>query len=293
MDTEKCKALLMVLEKGNLSEAAATLGYTPSGMSRMMSAMEKESGVGLLVRTNQGVQATVECENLLPTIRELAKLGEVYERKCEEISGLFVGTVRVGSAYSKYLSVLAEAIHAFTKDYPGVKIESQEQFSSVLLERLGRRELDICIVSHREGDFDWTPLFDDDMLVWVPEDYEPLDEKIYPIKRFEEDAFIDIFPGNQSDNALIFEKYGIVPNNKYSALTTFSAHALVEAGIGVTLTNGVDGKDWGGRVRTLTPEPRITLPIGIATQRKEEMTPAAKRFLTYVDAALGKKVNLS
>lgn len=282
MDTEKCNALLMVLEKGNLSEAAEALGYTPSGMSRMMSAMEKESGVALLVRTRQGVRATAECEKLLPTIRELAKLGEVYERQCEEISGLFVGTVRIASAYTSYLPALSHAIHAFTKAYPGVKIEAQEHFSTVLLERLARRELDICIVSKREGDFDWLPLVDDEMLVWVPMDYEPLEETVYPIKRFETDAFIDIFPGNESDNALIFEQYGILPNAKYSALTTFSAHALVEAGIGVTMTNGVDGRDWGGSVRTLTPEPKITMSIGIASQRKEEMTPAAKRFLRYV-----------
>ncbi len=282
MDTEKCKALLMVLEKGNLSEAAEMLGYTPSGMSRMMAAMERESGVSLLVRTRHGVHATAECKKLLPTIRELAKLGEVYDRECEEISGLFVGTVRIASAYASFLPAISLAIHAFTKDYPGVKIEAQEHFSTVLLERLSRRELDICIVSKREGDFDWLPLTDDDMLVWVPMSYETHGEEVYPIKRFETDAFIDICPGNESDNALVFEQYGIHPNAKYSALTTFSAHALVEAGIGVTMTNGIDGQNWGGNVKTLRPSPRIVIPIGIASQRQEEMTPAAKRFLSYV-----------
>ena len=36
MDTEKCAALLKVLELGSLSAAAQALGYTPSGVSRMM-----------------------------------------------------------------------------------------------------------------------------------------------------------------------------------------------------------------------------------------------------------------
>ena len=36
MDTEKCRALLAVLEAGSLSAAAEKLDYTPSGLSRMM-----------------------------------------------------------------------------------------------------------------------------------------------------------------------------------------------------------------------------------------------------------------
>ena len=42
MDTEKCRALLAVLEAGSLSAAAEKLDYTPSGLSRMMAALEQE-----------------------------------------------------------------------------------------------------------------------------------------------------------------------------------------------------------------------------------------------------------
>ena len=39
MDTEKCRALLCTIETGRLSAAAEQLGYTPSGVSRMMAAL--------------------------------------------------------------------------------------------------------------------------------------------------------------------------------------------------------------------------------------------------------------
>ena len=39
MDTEKCAALLCVIENGSITAAADKLGYTVSGVSRMMSAM--------------------------------------------------------------------------------------------------------------------------------------------------------------------------------------------------------------------------------------------------------------
>lgn len=44
MDTEKYRALLAVLEAGSLSAAAEKLDYTPSGLSRMMAALEQELG---------------------------------------------------------------------------------------------------------------------------------------------------------------------------------------------------------------------------------------------------------
>ncbi|MBQ3263225.1 MAG: LysR family transcriptional regulator, partial [Oscillospiraceae bacterium] len=60
MDTAKCAALLKVLELGSLSAAAEALGYTPSGVSRMMAAMEAETGLPLLRRGRHGVEATEE-----------------------------------------------------------------------------------------------------------------------------------------------------------------------------------------------------------------------------------------
>ena len=69
MDTEKCRALLAVLEAGSLSAAAEKLDYTPSGLSRMMAALEQELGFPLLCRSHNGVQPTRACRTLLPTLR--------------------------------------------------------------------------------------------------------------------------------------------------------------------------------------------------------------------------------
>ena len=51
MDTEKCRALIAALELGSLTAAAESLGYTPSGISRMMAALEDEMGFPLLIRS--------------------------------------------------------------------------------------------------------------------------------------------------------------------------------------------------------------------------------------------------
>ncbi|MCR4805723.1 MAG: LysR family transcriptional regulator, partial [Clostridia bacterium] len=48
MDTEKCKVLLKAVDLGSFTKAAEELGYTPSGVTHMMNALEEDLGVTLL-----------------------------------------------------------------------------------------------------------------------------------------------------------------------------------------------------------------------------------------------------
>ena len=56
MDTKKVHALLLAVDRGSLTSAAAELGYTQSGLTHMMNALEDELGLNLLVRSKNGVR---------------------------------------------------------------------------------------------------------------------------------------------------------------------------------------------------------------------------------------------
>lgn len=278
MDMEKCRVLLCVLDGGILSEAAEQLGYTPSGISRIMVSLEAETGLLLLYRSRTGVAPTEACETLLPVIREIARLGEVYRRKAEDLQGVHTGTVRVGTAYTYYYPLLGEVISSFSRKYPNVKVEIQENFSTILADKVTNHTLDIALISYRDGDFDWTLLREDTMIIWAPENFME-GETVYPLKRLETDPFIEIFPGSESDNARYFKKENIKPNAKYSALTTFSAWSMVEAGLSVTVTNRLYKDSWRGRVRTMVSDVEYKVSIGIAAARKETRSPATGKFM--------------
>lgn len=66
METERIKALLVTIEEGSLTAASSKLGYTASGISRMMAALEEEIGFPLLERSRTGVAPTAECVELNP-----------------------------------------------------------------------------------------------------------------------------------------------------------------------------------------------------------------------------------
>ena len=60
METEKYRALMCAIETGSLTAAAERLQYTPSGISRMVAALEEETGFPLLLREHGGVQPNLQ-----------------------------------------------------------------------------------------------------------------------------------------------------------------------------------------------------------------------------------------
>ena len=149
MDTEKCRVLLTVLHERSLSAAAEALGYTPSGISRLVDSLERETGFPLLHRGRGGVSATRACQELLPLMRRMAELDEQYQQLAHRIQGLDVGRVVAGTNYAAFYPWLSEVIAGFHHAYPGIRVELREGSSTQLGELVDHRRADFCLISQR------------------------------------------------------------------------------------------------------------------------------------------------
>lgn len=283
MDTAKCAALLLAVELGSLSAAAERLGYTVSGMSRMILSLEDELGFRLLNRSRAGVEPTRECALMLGAMRELTRWGESCRQLAAQVRGLETGRVRVGMSYPAYYPVLTEAVTGFSREHPGVEIELVEGTSSVLSGMLERHEADFCIMSRRSGAHAWTPLCSDSLAVWLPANHPLANRESYPAAELANEAYIDISPGEETDNSRFLAERGISVRRRASTSDIYGALSLVGAGLGVALVNTLLAKDVDGSGRTvlLPIDPPYTVEIGAAYQPRGEQSPAAGRFTDY------------
>ena len=282
MDTEKCTALLCVLESGSITAAAEKLGYTVSGVSRMMASLEAESGFPLLVRSKNGVVPTEDCRGLLPTVKELARLGRLYEARCAAVRGLDTGVIRVGSVYSAYYDWLARTAADFSAVHPGIEIRFLQGSSSEFYSLLAEHAVDFCIVSRREGDYDFHVLKTDPLMAWVPAGHPCAGKDCYPLENFEKDPYIDTYPGQDTDNNRAFRLHGLAPHGRFLSVDVHATRAMVAAGLGVSLNNSIlsHSLDLSG-ISVLPTQPICEVEIGIAAPRQADRSPAAERFLTY------------
>lgn len=282
MDTEKCAALLCALEVGTLARAADRLGYTPSGISRMIAALEEDVGFPLLYRGRSGVSATGECEALLPALRQMVYQAESCRQTAASLRGLEQGSITVGANYRFYARQLAQLMARFREKHPGIAFQTIEGTSTTLVTALQEHRADLCIISRREGPHQWLPLRQDQMMVMLSPQH-PLAADAVPIRRLETESYIEIYPGRETDNSRILAENGVCPGNRFAGVEDdFSAMAMVEAGLGVALVNALIAGTLNGNVVFRPLDPPQYVEVGIATPPPEIMSPAARRFLNFV-----------
>ena len=281
MDTERCKALLCAIETGSLTAASEAMGYTASGISRMMASMEEEAGFPLLVRSRSGVVPTEECKQLMPLLKELVRITETYEQMSGEICGLTRGSIRIGTSYYAYYDWFARLIADFEEQYPGIKVEIVDGTSTELLRAMDDHRVDLCIVSKRDGRHNWTFLEKDQLMACLPENHPMAGQKSFPVSAFASEDFIELYPGRETDNSMMMMEYGITPKVKYSTSDNYAAYAMVAAGLGIACTNAIIAEAFTGGVRYLPLRPKRIIEIGMATPDAEVMSPAAKKFAEF------------
>jgi DNA-binding transcriptional LysR family regulator len=281
METDRVRALLCAVREGSLSAAAAELGYTPSGMSRMIGALEDEVGVELLRRNRQGVEPTRACRELMPAMQKLAAAGAGLRQQITEMNGVMTGDVVVATAYPIFYMPLARLIGDFSREYPGITVKIREGRSSELMKGVEENDIDFCMISRREGKCDWTPLFYNEFIAWVPDGHPSIKKGHYNIEDFEKEPVIGMYEGLDSDEARVFRERGIHPDYRYASYDTFATYKMVEAGLGISGNNGLYDGIWDGSVVSLSLEPKVEIEIGIATPVSVEITPAARRFREF------------
>lgn len=275
---------MTAIETGSLSAAAEKLGYTPSGVSRMIAALETEHGFFLLLRGKDGVTPTPACEQILPVIRELLFNGNKLEQLSARIRNLDIGTLTIGTAYSSYYHWLAKVTSVFHDQYPGIKIKIINGYSSDLLQQMKEHTVDAAIISQREGDHSWIPLREDRMLAMVPMQHPLASLPAFPVTAFATEPYIDTFPGLDIDNARVFQTHHVKPNTQFSTMDIYATCSMVEAGLGISMDNEINSQQWKEKIKLLPLAPPHTVTIGFAFA--EHLPPAAQTFMKFIRSYL-------
>lgn len=283
MDIEKYNILLKTIYSGSLSAAANDLGYTPSGISRIVNSLEKEIGFPLLHRSKHGVSPTKECELLIPQITSLIKSSENLTQIINQISNIEVGTITIGTAYNSLFPWISKLIYEYGKLHPGITFNLVEDTSSNLAHMVENGQADFCIISERLGDFKWIDLCEDELVVCVPNNHPSKSKGYFDIHDFLNETYIELYPGKETDNSRYLAYSHLIPNKKYSTSDPYAAFAMVEAELGISLSNRMFAETIQSNTSLLPLKPARTLKVGIITASKGAVSPITKSFVKFAE----------
>ena len=282
METARCKAFIESIEKGSFKAAAEALGYTPSAVSQLVAALEKDLGLNLLIRSRKGVVATEEGKRLAPIARSfLAREKEMYELAAE-MQGMSVGDLTIAAYPSVATTWLPEIVRNFQKDYPDIQFNILEGVRQEIFHHLDQHEADMAFLAYAEPmNYEWIPLADEEMIAVIPENHPLAGAEAYPVKEFGEDEVIMTSWGQDAEILEIFRNNHISPQVKYTTYDTPASLALVRMGLGVCICNELAAQYWNDHLVKLPLDPPSRVTFGIAYTSEEHMTVASKKFMDY------------
>lgn len=141
------RVLRAVAERGSFTAAAVELGYTQSGVSRQMAALEKEVGTTLVERHAGGARLTANGLTLLRHARVILDEIAAVQRELDG-SGPDIREVRVGIFISAG-AVLLPRVLTSLRTHPEIRVTTREGTTPSLVRALRAGTLDLAVVSAR------------------------------------------------------------------------------------------------------------------------------------------------
>jgi DNA-binding transcriptional LysR family regulator len=138
----------------NLGRAAAALGMSQPAATKLLQQTEDALGVRLFTRLARGMEATPAGEVLIRFARQsLVDFGFAREQMAALRSGLR-GRLRLGSVPGALPQLLAPALAAYKRQHPRVAVSLVVETSDVMLDLLGRGEVDLVLGRPTQGHSD-------------------------------------------------------------------------------------------------------------------------------------------
>lgn len=144
MDIRQLKYFLKVAERLNFSMASRELFITQSTLSQQINKLEQELGIQLFDRNSHEVVLTEAGYHLRHYAQVAVNSVDDCVQHIEDLKTLLTGELNVGVTFS-FNTIAHEAIMAFLKKYPKVKLNVCYKPMSELLDMLKHRQLDVVL----------------------------------------------------------------------------------------------------------------------------------------------------
>lgn len=223
----------------NLTEVAAVLYTSQSGVSKQIKDLEDELGIELFVRSGKRLTGVTRAgDGAVQIVRRILLETENLRRYASQYAGVDSGRLVIAATHTQARYTLPPVIEAFNRDFPKVTLELHQGTPRQIATMLANGDADIGIASealNRTPDVQAYTCFTWRHVVIVPAGHPLLarapvtlaDIAAYPLVTYNEQ-----FTGRQCVDAA-FSHAGLVPDLRLTAMDADVIKTYVRRGVGV------------------------------------------------------------
>ena len=293
MDSKKLEILVTAADLGSFTKASEVVGYTQSGLTHMMDALEKEIGFPLLQRSHSGIQLTDQGQQLMPAIREFLRANANLENQIQSIAQQKTDVIRIAAYASIAMQWMPEILYRFRRLCPEVNVDLRMVDHALEpFELLENGKTDVIFASRQNYSCcDWVPLYQEKMLAILPRDY-PLQQEVFFLKDFAGQDFIMPYGKFENDVNAALEPVGIRLNAQQSRVDDETVIRMVGKGLGVSMMTELMIRGRTDDVQCVPVYPPAIRELGMGTHIRKQETDSIRKLKNCVmqfDQELPKK----
>ncbi len=280
---QKYRAFLEAANQGSFTRAAETLGYSQSGISRMIADLEREWNVKLLERSRGGVRLTSEGHELLPAVQSVIDEQGRLQARIDSMSGLETGLVRIGALTSVATFWLPSVIERFRADYPNIDYEIVTGSYTSIERMIAEGQVDCGFVRlpTRRG-FDTIFLERDELKVIMSVNHPLARAGAVPIGALADFPFLTIEKQGDSDIVPYLEQYGVTVRSHVTTWDDYAVFAMAEKGLGIAVEPELMLRKLPFDLVVKSFEEPIYRELALAMRNSNKASLATKRFIDYL-----------
>ena len=284
MDSKKLEILMTAADLGSFTRASEVVGYTQSGLTHMMDALEREVGFPLLQRSHNGIQLSEQGAALMPAIREFLQANANLENQIRAIASQKNEVIRIAAYASIAMHWMPEVLYRFRRACPEINVDLRMVDHALEpFEMLESGQTDIIFASRQNYSFcDWTPLYDDKMYAILPQNYPLNGRTTFPVEEFAGQEFLMPYGKFDNDVRAVTEPLGVHLKETVARVDDETVIRMVGRGLGVSMMSELMIRGRTDDVLCVPVEPAARRELGMGTHVKTRPTEGMQQLKTCV-----------
>ena len=273
VDSKKLEILMTATDLGSFTKASEVVGYTQSGLTHMMDALEKEVGFPLLQRSHNGIQLTAQGRRLMPAIREFLRANANLENEIQAIAEQKTEVIRIAAYASIAMHWMPEILYRFRRLCPEANVDLRMVDHALEpFELLKSGQTDVIFASRQKLNYcNWVPLYRETMYAILPKDYPLRGRSEFPLEEFADHDFLMPYGNFDSDVNAAIKPVGIKLKAKASKVDDETVIRMVGRGLGLSMMSELMIRGRTDDVQCVPVYPPAFRELGMGTHiRKKE-----------------------
>ena len=280
MESKKLEILMTAADLGSFTKASEVVGYTQSGLTHMMDALEREVGFPLLQRSHNGIRLTEQGERLMPAIRDFLQANANLENQIRAIAAEKTEVIRIAAYASIAMHWMPELLYRFRRLCPEVTVELRMVDHALEpFELLEKGLADVIFASRQNYGFcNWIPLYEERMYAILPKNYPLKGREEFPLEEFAGQDFLMPYGRFDIDVTAAMKPLGIRLNTTVARVDDETVIRMVGRGLGVSMMTELMIRGRTDDVLCVPVRPAAIRELGMGTHIRKKDTESVQKL---------------